>query len=423
MLNILINAYACSPSWGSEPGMAWNWVINLARHCNLFVITEGEWRAEIEEAVAKLPQRDHLHFHFNPVSEKVRRMCWNQGDWRFYWHYRKWQRRTLRIAEQICSEQRIDVIHQLNMIGFREPGYLWKLPDIPFIWGPIGGMDLLPVAFLQGVGWKITLINRLKNMINAWQMHQQPRVLKAIERSDWLVAATKGSYDILHGYYHKNNVSLINETGCYEKLQPECKQGKKETLDLLWVGKFDFRKRLDLAIQSIAAMRDNERVRLHVVGEDRESIVAPFKRLAEREGIADKVVWHGKVPHEEINELMLKADLFFFTSIMDATSTVIVEALQNGLPIVCFDTCGFGPLVDGTIGAKVPVTTPEAGVKAFAEILTDINAHRERLAVWSRNCAARAAELSWEKKAERMAGIYERVVRTHGEQGSDAPVR
>lgn len=77
MLNILINAYACSPCWGSEPGMAWNWVINLAKHCNLFVITEGEWRAEIEEAVARLPQRDHLHFYFNPVSEKVQRMCWN----------------------------------------------------------------------------------------------------------------------------------------------------------------------------------------------------------------------------------------------------------------------------------------------------------------------------------------------------------
>ena len=42
MLKILINAYACSPNWGSEPGMAWNWITNIAKHCKCFVITESE---------------------------------------------------------------------------------------------------------------------------------------------------------------------------------------------------------------------------------------------------------------------------------------------------------------------------------------------------------------------------------------------
>lgn len=29
MISILMNAYACSPNMGSEPGMAWNWWVNL----------------------------------------------------------------------------------------------------------------------------------------------------------------------------------------------------------------------------------------------------------------------------------------------------------------------------------------------------------------------------------------------------------
>lgn len=44
MLNILVNAYACSPNMGSEPGMAWNWCVNLAKYCELHIITEGEFR-------------------------------------------------------------------------------------------------------------------------------------------------------------------------------------------------------------------------------------------------------------------------------------------------------------------------------------------------------------------------------------------
>ena len=51
MINVLINAYAVAPNWGSEQGLGWNWVINLAKYCNVHVITEGEWRKEIEEAV------------------------------------------------------------------------------------------------------------------------------------------------------------------------------------------------------------------------------------------------------------------------------------------------------------------------------------------------------------------------------------
>lgn len=220
MLSILINAYACSPDMGSEPGMAWNWCVNLANHCELHIITEGEFRDKIEAVVPTLPQGKNMHFYYNPVSDEVRRMCWNQGDWRFYWHYRKWQQKTLEIAQDIIAEHHIDVLHQLNMIGFREPGYLWKIDGIPFVWGPIGGMELVPTAYLKGTGWKTMLKNRLKNAINSWQMHHQPRVLKAINRANMLVAATGGAYDVLHDYHHKENVVLINETGCYSRSTP-----------------------------------------------------------------------------------------------------------------------------------------------------------------------------------------------------------
>ena len=142
MLNILVNAYAVSPNWGSEPGLGWNWIANLSKYCNLFVITEGEWKKEIEEKVAELPQRDNIHFFFNPVSPEIRKMCWNQGDWRFYKHYRDWQNKSLDLARQIIADNHIDVIHQLNMIGFREPGSLWKIKEIPFVWGPVGGVRL-----------------------------------------------------------------------------------------------------------------------------------------------------------------------------------------------------------------------------------------------------------------------------------------
>ena len=48
------------------------------------------------------------------------------------------------------------------MIGFREPGYLWKIEEKPFVWGPIGGLKQFPEAYLQGSGIKNESIQQIK---------------------------------------------------------------------------------------------------------------------------------------------------------------------------------------------------------------------------------------------------------------------
>ena len=50
-IKVIVSAYACGPKWGSEIGMGWNWVINLAQYCELTVITEFGFKEDIEEAV------------------------------------------------------------------------------------------------------------------------------------------------------------------------------------------------------------------------------------------------------------------------------------------------------------------------------------------------------------------------------------
>lgn len=410
MLNILINAYACSPSWGSEPGMAWNWISNLAKYCELHIITEGEWKNEIEEAVKVHPYGRNMHFYFNPVSDKVRQMCWNQGDWRFYYYYRQWQKKTLKIAEQICKEHKIDVIHQLNMVGFREPGLLWKIEGPKYVWGPIGGMENIPTAYLKDAGFKQNVFCRIKNAINTLQYTYQTNVYKAIQRSDALVAAVKGVKDVLEKVYHRDSV-LINETGCH--IDANCPTRKtiegEKSLDLIWVGKFDFRKKLDIALRTIAEVKNLD-VCLHICGTGSEEQGAMYKKLATGLNIEDKCVWHGKVEHSKIQQMMADSDVFFFTSIMEATSTVTLEAISSCLPVLCFDTCGFGPLITEKIGRKVPISNPDKSVRDFAEQIRFLYANRELLNEMSKNEFSYRENLSWESKAKQMVYIYNKVL-------------
>ena len=190
VLKVLVNAYACSPGMGSEPGMAWNWCVNIAKHCELHIITEGEFRENIEKVLPTLPQGKNMHFYYLPVERKIRTMCWNQGDWRFYYYYRKWQKRALEKGREICEKEHIDIIHQLNMIGFREPGLLWKIKGPKYVWGPIGGLIDIPVKYLWAADKKQALKTLLKKSISALQIRYQWNVKKAIERADVLIGSS-----------------------------------------------------------------------------------------------------------------------------------------------------------------------------------------------------------------------------------------
>lgn len=441
MLKILINAYACSPDMGSEPGMAWNWCVNLAKYCELHIITEGEFREKIEENLTPVPslegersdipmcdthvneygltetQIQNLHFYYNPIGgndeercAKIRKMCWNQGDWRFYKYYKEWQWRTYLMAKDICGKLHIDVLHQLNMIGFREPGYLWKLSKetgIPLVWGSVDAKDAFPVEYLAGAGLKAKAFMMLKNLITRWQLMYSRRVRRMVKNSSAVVSASSNSQNSFKKYFGIDS-PLINETGCYVNDEAVAVKPDKETFDMLWVGKMDFRKQFVLAIRAFATAYHHD-IRLHVVG---GGDVSAYKIEAEKLGIMDLCIWHGTVTHEEVQQIMRQSDLFFFTSVAEGTPHVVLEAIGNGLPVLCFDTCGQGDSVNDRVGIKIPLTNPRQSVKDFAEKIEYLYSHRDALKRMSDNCKERQKELSWDSKARQVVALYNQVIPT-----------
>lgn len=425
MLKILINSYTCCPDMGSEQGMGWNWITSLARYCVLFVITEGEYRPQIEAWLADSKNAElarNMHFYWNPIgrneseSQRIRKMCWNQGDWRFYKYYKEWQKKTAEIAEAICQKEKIDLLHQLNMIGFREPGCLWqvsKKTGIPFVWGPIGGLKQFPLAYACGAGLKMRVFNFVKNKINSWQIAHDRRVSAALQQASLLISSIPDSYNAIKRYHNLESV-VIPETGCFSNDFLDSFQGrfKGSPLEILWVGKFDFRKRLDIALKSIAKLSSNVNVRLKVCGSGSENQIFAAEQLTLNLKIQDRIDFMGSCSHDTVVDLMKMSDLFFFTSVSEDTSTVVLEAISCGLPILCFDACGMSAVVDDSVGMKIPLTNPEQSINDFAQAITHLYNDRKKLAEISANCRKRAVELSWENKALQVLELYKSAVLT-----------
>jgi glycosyltransferase involved in cell wall biosynthesis len=399
MFSVLINAYAVSPNHGSEAGMGWNWISNIANYCLVHVITEGEWRNEIVETVKNLPQGRNMHFYYISVSESIRKMCWNQGDWRFYYHYHKWQKKALTKAKEICANEHIDVLHQLNMIGYREPGLLWKIKDIPLIWGPVGGFGSIPFNFSKEFGIKGAFKQVLKNFLNKIQLYQ-PNIYRAITKSRLILAAYSESMISLQRL-RKERVILLNETGSGKIIQID-KDFYSDTLSLIWIGKNVNRKALPIALKTMKCLT-NYSITLKVIGVDISSVNPSLL-----EGLSN-VRFYPWIPHHEVQEHLEQSHILLFTSLHEGTPHVVIEALTKGLPVICHDICGQGDSIYETNGIKVNLINPEKSVEGFAKAILKLYEDRSLLNQLSQGAYLRAREISWEKKSLRLFKYYEEL--------------
>lgn len=407
-LKVLISAYACSPYKGSEPGVGWGFVSALSNHHDLWVIVEEEkFRTDIESYLIKHPdfaQRTRFYFVHKQRNRWLRKL-WPPS---YYWYYRRWHQDALVLAQKLHSEVKFDLAHQLTMVGFREPGYLWKL-DIPFVWGPVGGMGFFPWRFLPVVGVYGALYYLGYNLFNWLHMNflVRPRHAGGTAASgsfNGLIAATPENSDGAAEYWGCASTVLAEVGLPREPLQEICERSEGEPLRLVWTGLHIPRKALHLALQALSHLPADVIWELHVLGKGRQA--AAWQHLAAGLGVGPRCHFHGWVPREQALEVMQAAHAMVITSLRDLTSSVTVEALALGLPVICLDHCGFAEVVDETCGVKIPVTTPGEVVVSMARAIEQLARNEDNRRSLAHGALQRARDFTWEEKARVVDRIY-----------------
>jgi glycosyltransferase involved in cell wall biosynthesis len=160
----------------------------------------------------------------------------------------------------------------------------------------------------------------------------------------------------------------------------------------------------------MALLKDKPNIQLDVLGSGYEEDVKRYTKMVEELGLQNTVHLLGKVPNVEIRERMQRADLFFFTSVDDATSTVVPEAIGAGLPVICHALLGFGDIVDENMGRKIPAVNPDESAKCFARVISELEADRKEVNRLSANCIKKQYEISWDANARKMVAEYERIL-------------
>ena len=168
---------------------------------------------------------------------------------------------------------------------------------------------------------------------------------------------------------------------------------------LVTVGRLVARKGLDQLLRVFARLEDPT-LRLIVVGEGPER--SALEQASSALGIAERVRFTGYVSETQKWQILSTAELYVSTTLHEGFGIVFLEALSQGLPVICYDEGGQIDFIDESVGELVPVNDEDAFSEAVRRHLgTPGLIQKKSLAARSR-----AAEFSIERFTQRYRDIY-----------------
>ena len=423
-LRVLISSHEFSPERGSECSEGWNICTRMAAIHDVTVLCASgppfsptAYKDALErfhrenpgipgltvECVAQPP--DAIRY------ARINRQFYDTSDGvgsrtLFFRGLNAWHRAAYQTALRLGTSN-FDVVHQLTPISFRRPGYLWRL-DLPFFWGPIGGMYKVPSAFARWGGFRTWLFERLRAADIDWHLHLSPTFQAAARRAAVVWTITDDERRQIDRVAGPKSVPMI-DTAAQVRGIPRTYNGDR-ALRVCWSGRPAVIKALPLLLNAMAQLEQPHRVSVDVLGGG-GSETARWQALA-RELRLDNITWHGRLPYQAALAKMNEADVFVHTSFREAASNVVPEALGSGLPVVCHDVCGMAVAVDASCGIKVPFVSPAHSIRGFRDALERLLANPGLVRELSVGALKRAAHLSWDAKVAEMAETYDRYVGT-----------
>ena len=418
---VLISAFSCNPERGSEMGVGHLFVSELAEHCELTVLTEEvKNRAAIERRQKIDPTYASVDFRFIkwPELDEAGNRIDDRGALHFYRCLREWEQTALGVAMQLTTRKQFDLTHHLTMGGFREPGFLWQLP-LPFVWGPTGGHVQMPWRFFPMLGWRGWLQYGVRNLGNAIQERLHPRVRRAAKLADAIV--TSSSLDA-RAFARCQGVRAVTiaEHGTRPINRPVRRRPQGTPLRVAWSGVHVPRKGLPILLEALSRVPGDVPVQLEILGNGPET--KRWRELANRLGVAPRCHWHGHLPQNDAIEIVADCDVLAITSLIDATSSVLHEALSQGLPVVCHEACGFADVVNDDCAILVPPHSPAQSVRAFTHALTRLARDANYYNHLAEGAHARARQVTVAHRARQMLAVYERVLGRTIVYPADSPV-
>jgi glycosyltransferase involved in cell wall biosynthesis len=401
-MNILISSYSCNPYLGSEDGVGWNWLLQYSKHAkpgdHVYVITKKFNEEAMRKGIAEFGL-DNVTLW---ISEPPYYLDWFREKHSMFHHmyYSLWQRYAYRyVKKQNIS---FDVIHHVTMTDWRFAGAFSKFKNAYTIFGPVGGGQEIPKA-LKGYQTK-HMMEMIRTVANRTRKYL-PGYRSRIKAFDVIYAVNHETKKYLQEIVDMSKIHIEPDCAIAESYKNIVLPKKdKPSRKFIFSGRYDLpRKGVMFLIEALSYLPKDFEYEIDFYGGPMD---CTLKNIIQKAGLEGRLRLCGRLPYMELREVYSHYDALLFSSIIETSGNVLVEAMANGLPVVGIDT-SFSSLLNANgcgifVNPNVPLEElKQSYANAMVQLFADADYHR-----YSANAYHYANSLTWEKKYET---VYEAI--------------
>lgn len=403
---ILATCYAINPYKGSENGMGWNFVYQIARYNKVIAITRENNKEMIVKYMLQNPNTvfDNITFLYYDLPYWMR--FWKKGGRGAMLYYYMWQKGIV----SFIKKQNIifNIVHNVNFHNDWTPSFLWKL-NTPMVWGPIGHHPEIPKPFLKPYPWKYLLQDKVTWWIKNCFWNFSPSLQKTVTNATHILGMNSGVASVLK--IDKAAFSIVPSVATEDNFSES--KTEKKGFKVISVGRFVPLKGFDLTLLSFAGfihslpVEDRVHCKLTLVGTGPEKEF--YKTIIAQKQIEPYVAIIEWIDRLELMKLYEVSSVFLFPS-HEGAGMVVAEALSFGLPVVCLNNEGPGEFINSKCGFAVSQLNYNQTISELKEALSKLYFDKNTLLQMSIEARKQYLnKFSWDSRGDFLKTIYNQL--------------
>jgi len=183
----------------------------------------------------------------------------------------------------------------------------------------------------------------------------------------------------------------------------------KNSHSMLYVGRLDKFKGVDILIKSIAYVKNEiPSIKLYIVGNG--ECFNYLNNLTRLSNLEENVIFKGHLNDSELIDIYSQSGIFVFPSFKEGLPMVLIEAMSAGLPIIASD---IEPCIELLEMGKYGILVKKGDSKALADAICTLMADETLKNNYSKLCLEKSTRYLQETVVKRIEYLYNYLESTH----------
>jgi glycosyltransferase involved in cell wall biosynthesis len=398
MEKIMVSAFACDPTLGSEPGVGWHWIIEMSKYYELWVLTVQEDHGSIKMKINTFMEKNgglknNIHFIYYDIPLLYKLKSKHIMLMRVY--YFLWQKLTNKIVKQTMESNNINMFHLLTYGNM-----LWPISKFgqrkTFVWGPTGGMDTIERNYCTHYSLKSKIFEAFRRSL-IFLYKNSSSFKNKCKRATLIICKTQSAYASVPIRCREKAVIFTDVASDTSIEKPVIK--KNNGLMFVSSGHLDSWRGFDFLIEAFAKCHViNSKIELYIIGKGTEK--RKLASLIKKNNATGYIHLTGEVSMEEYEKKVREADVIVNTCLKEGGVTSSFDCVKFGKPLICVDTGGYTNNFDNKSAIILPrKVSRETMIQNLILAINSMN-NMEKRAKLSLEIQKKAYDLSWTKKGE-----------------------